>query len=77
MLKINKKLTWEEIMTFKYVNRKNLVYYLQTSKTEAGETEYFFSRQRQDNDIAGIPDGYKIYEESSGKVILKKIPQES
>jgi len=64
-------------MTFKYVNRKNLVYYLQAEKNENGEVEYFFSRQRQDNDIEAIPAGYKIVEDGGGKVILKKLPVES
>ncbi len=60
-------------MTIKYVNRKNLVYYLHVIKNENGETEYFFSRQQQQNDMEFVPEGYKIHEESSGKVVLKKI----
>jgi hypothetical protein len=59
-------------MTFKYVNRKNLVYYLQAITTETGGTEYFFSRQRQDNDLETVPEGYYIFEDPSGKVILKR-----
>lgn len=64
-------------MTFKYVNRKNLVYYLQVNKRETDEPEYFFSRQRQNNDIEAVPEGYKIYEDPGGKVIMKKILPEN
>ncbi len=60
-------------MTFKYVNRKNLVYYLHEGKKEDGTKEYFFSKQSQKNDIESLPEGYKIYEDDGGKVILKVI----
>lgn len=59
-------------MTLKYVNRKNLVYYLAVNKTESGEEEYFFTRQKQFNSIEAIPDGYEVFEEPSGKIVLKK-----
>lgn len=60
-------------MSFKYVNRKNLVYYLHQVIKENGEKDYFFSRQPQKNDLENIPEGYKILEESNGKVVIKKI----
>ncbi|GIW22126.1 MAG: hypothetical protein KatS3mg068_1133 [Candidatus Sericytochromatia bacterium] len=60
-------------MTFRYVNKKNLVYFLHEIIKENGEKEYFFSRQPQKNNLDKIPDGYKVMEEANGKVIIKKI----
>lgn len=59
-------------MTYKYVNRKNLVYYLQEKTDDNGNKEYFFTRQKQINDLEDVPEGYSVFEEDSGKVILKK-----
>ena len=60
-------------MTFKYVNRKNLVYYLHEKKNEDGTIDYFFSKQSQINSIQSLPEGFKIYEDDGGKVILKSL----
>ena len=61
-------------MTFKYVNRKNLVFYLHHKKDENGNDEYFFSRAPQKNDITEIPEWYQLEEDTgSAKVSLKKI----
>ena len=60
-------------MSFKYVNRKNLVYYLHELIKENGDKEYFFSRQPQKNNLEKVPEGYTIIEESNGKVVIKKI----
>lgn len=60
-------------MTFKYVNRKNLIYYLHEKKNEDGTIEYFFSKQSQKNSIESLPEGYKIHEDDGGKITLKKI----
>ena len=60
-------------MTFKYVNRKNLVYYLHEKKNEDGTIDYFFSKQSQINSIEALPEGFKIYEDDGGKVNLKPL----
>lgn len=61
-------------MAVKYVNRKNLVFYLNVKKDKDGNDEYFFSRDNRKNVLNELPDGYQIHEDSgSGKVTLKKI----
>ncbi|MFN8670868.1 MAG: hypothetical protein U0457_02145 [Candidatus Sericytochromatia bacterium] len=61
-------------MTYKYVNRKNLVFYLNIKKDLTGNIEeYFFSRNTQKNEVNEIPEGYEIFEDpQSAKVSLRK-----
>ena len=44
-------------MTFKYVNRKNLIYYLHKIENENGKVEYYMSRQKLKNDMDSLPEG--------------------
>lgn len=74
----NNFLTWGDlIMTFKYVNKKNIVYYLQELNDDQGNKNYFFTKQKQVNELEKIPEGYNIFEDLDGKVILRKNSEKS
>lgn len=62
-------------MPFRYINRKNLVYYLCVKKDEQGNPQYYFTRTMQKNDLETVPEGYEVFEDQGGKVHLKKIQQ--
>lgn len=64
-------------MTFKYVNKKNIVYYLQELNDDLGNKNYFFTKQKQVNELEKIPEGYNIFEDLDGKVILRKNPEKN
>ena len=60
-------------MVLTYQNRKGDTYYLHQSLTRKGNPRYIFSKQKDDEVLQEIPEGYEIYENPNGLVFLRKI----
>jgi len=57
---------------FKHSLRKtSYIIYMKYKKME--KKFIFFSHKLQRNNLENIPEGYKIIEESNGKIIIKKV----
>lgn len=56
-----------------YVNFKRDIYYLHEGTTKKGGAKYWFSKKLEGNLVAGLPNGYEIYEEPNGMVFLRKV----
>jgi hypothetical protein len=59
-------------MTVEYACRTGNTYYLHGKTTAAGRPSYFFSMDAAGQLAPSIPNGYEIYENVGGQVLLRK-----
>ncbi len=59
-------------MPVKYENFRGDIYYLVRKKTKKGNWQYYFTKNKKENLVDSIPDGYEIDEKPNGNVYLIK-----
>jgi hypothetical protein len=59
-------------MTVRYTNYKGETYYLHKGTGKKGGSQYSFSKKEVGAPVKSIPKGYEIYEDTNGRVFLRK-----
>jgi len=60
-------------MPVTHVNRKGKTYYLHEGVTKTGKPKYHFSLKGDGRLVAGVPEGYEVYENANAQVFLRRI----
>jgi hypothetical protein len=63
----------ESEMSVEYKNFRGEAYYLHKGKAKKEGSQYFFSKKEEGTPAKSIPEGYEIYENPNGRVVLRKI----
>jgi hypothetical protein len=66
------------LMGIEHVNRKGDRYFLQATMGRDGKPRYSFTRKLKGTAVAGIPEGYQVYESpDDAQVFLRKVKPEA
>lgn len=59
-------------MPITYTNRRGKTYYLHTGKTKTGKEKFFFSQKAGGELCTEAPEGFEVYENPDGLVVLRR-----
>jgi len=59
-------------MPITYTNRRGKTYYLHTGKTKTGKEKFFFSKKAAGELCTEAPEGFEVYENPDGLVVLRR-----
>ncbi len=60
----------------RYINSKNIEYFLHKGKTKTGKDRYYFSQKSDSATDGTVPNGYEIYEAPNCQFFIRKIQEQ-